>query len=259
MPVLKQQPHTPLIRDAVVLDLGDLGRQAAKLRAAAEAKAQRILADARAEAQRILSGAEQQGFEKGHAEGLAKGVEEGRAKGHADALAAGGESVSQTTAAFNAVAQQWQEQRTAMDRDARQQVLEFALRFARKLTHRVIEVDPKVVVDQVAAALDRVLEPTDVAIRIHPDDRPTLKEVLPDLLAGLSHLQNVAVVDDPAVGRGGCVLGLNGGEVDATIETQTRRIVELMLPQTVSDQSSVASDQAASGDAENDSAVQPDH
>ena len=40
MPVLRNQQSRPAMKDAVVLDLGDIGAQAEKLRRAAEAKAQ---------------------------------------------------------------------------------------------------------------------------------------------------------------------------------------------------------------------------
>ncbi|MEM7626404.1 MAG: FliH/SctL family protein [Planctomycetota bacterium] len=230
MPIVKQHTAKPLTRDAVVLDLGDLGKQAAKLRAASEAKARQILADARDEAQRIIGAAEKQGHERGHAAGLAQGLEEGRAQGHAEALAAGTTQVKQVTDRFSAVAREWDEQRDHLGRDGRSALLEFALSFARKLTHRVIATDPQVVVEQVGEALARVLEPTDVTIRIHPEDRPVLQDVLPDLLAGMANLQHVTLLDDDAVGRGGCVLGLRGGEVDASIDTQMRRIAELLVP-----------------------------
>ncbi|MEM6856179.1 MAG: FliH/SctL family protein [Planctomycetota bacterium] len=230
MPILKQQASQPLIRDAVVLDLGDLGRQAARLRAAAQAKAEQILTDARDEAQRIIAAAEQTGYDAGHAKGLAEGTAQGQAQGHAEALAAGAEQVQHTTAQFEAVAQEWDAYRTQLDRDARTAVLRFALNFARQITHRVIEVDPAVIVDQVSSALSRVLEPTDVTIRVHPEDQSALREVLPDLLAGLPHLQHVELVEDAAVGRGGCRLALRGGEVDASIETQIRRLTEVILP-----------------------------
>ncbi|MEO1227248.1 MAG: FliH/SctL family protein, partial [Pseudomonadota bacterium] len=115
---------------------------------------------------------------------------------------------------------------------------------AQKLTHRVIEADAGVVADQVAAALSRVMEPTDVVIHVHPDDRATLSEVLPDLLAGLSHLQRVDLTDDPAVGRGGCRLSLRGGEVDAAIDTQIARLVDAIQPPPV-----VADDPRESPDA----------
>ncbi|MBB6430738.1 FliH/SctL family protein [Algisphaera agarilytica] len=230
MPILKQQASQPLIRDAVVLDLGDLGKQAAKLKAAAQARAEQILQDARDEAQRIIAAAEQTGFDAGHAKGLAQGMEEGKAQGHAEALAAGNERVQHVTAQFDAVAKDWDAYRTEMDREARSAVLRFALKFAQQVTHRVIEVDPGVIADQVATALSHVLEPTDVAIRVHPEDQAALREVLPDLLAGLSHLQHVDLIEDESVGRGGCKLGLNGGEVDASIPTQIRRLTEVILP-----------------------------
>lgn len=230
MPIIKQQISQPLIRDAVVLDLGDLGRQAARLRAAAQAKAEQILTDARDEAQRIIAAAEQTGYDAGHAKGLAQGLEAGQSQGHAEALAAGAQQVKQTTERFDAVAKDWDTHRTQLDRDARTAVLSFALKFARQVTHRVVEVDPTVIADQVSSALSRVLEPTDVAIRVHPDDQATLREVLPDLLAGLPYLQHVELVEDAAVGRGGCKLALRGGEVDASIATQIRRLTEVILP-----------------------------
>lgn len=230
MPILKQQISQPLIRDAVVLDLGDLGRQAARLRAAAQAKAEQILTNARDEAQRIIAAAEQTGYDAGHVKGLAEGLEAGQSQGHAEAIAAGAQQVKQTTERFDAVAKEWDAHRTQLDRDARSAVLSFALKFARQVTHRVVEVDPTVIADQVSSALSRVLEPTDVAIRVHPDDQATLREVLPDLLAGLPHLQHVELVEDAAVGRGGCKLALQGGEVDASIDTQIRRLTEVILP-----------------------------
>jgi len=230
MPIIKQQISQPLIRDAVVLDLGDLGRQAARLRAAAQAKAEQILTDARDEAQRIIAAAKQTGYDAGHAQGLAEGLEQGQTQGHAQALAASGEQVQQLTQQFTAVAQQWNDHRTQLDRDARSAVLSFAVKFAQQVTHRVVEVDPDVIKDQVASALSRVLEPTDVTIHVHPDDQATLREVLPDLLAGLTHLQHVELAEDPAVGRGGCQLYLRGGEIDATLATQIRRLTEVMLP-----------------------------
>ena len=230
MPVLKTQNSTPLIRDAVVLDLGDLGRQAALLKAAAQQRAQRILEDARVEAQRITAGAQEAGHAAGHAAGLAQGLEEGRAQGHAQALADAQQHVQQVTQTMAAVAADWQQHRAALETEARAAVLRFALRFAEKLTHRVIQVRPEVVVDQVAAALRHVLEPTDVVIHTHPDDRPILEEVLPQLMVNLTQIQHVTCHEDPEVGRGGCVLGLRGGEVDATLDTQIRRLVELIQP-----------------------------
>jgi len=231
MPVVKQHNTSPMIRDAVVLDLGDLGRQAARLRAAAEAKAQRILEDAKAQADQIIAAAHQQGYDAGYEKGQVQGGTDGHEAGRAEALAQGTTQVKQTTDRFLAMSQEWHEHRTQLDREARGAVLDFAIKLAGKLTHRIVQVDPAVVGDQVAAALSRVLEPTDVLIRIHPEDRPVVQEVLPDVLAGLSHLKEVSLHDDDQVGRGGCVLAFRGGQVDASLSTQMTRIVQTLVPE----------------------------
>jgi len=240
MPLLKSQLAPPAMKEAVVLDLGDLGAQAEKIREQAKREAEAILADARQEAERLAAASEAAATERGHAEGLARGLEEGRVQGKQEALAQSQEQLASLTAAWTATADGWQQQRTAMQRDAREAVLDFALRVAEKVVHRVVELDGETASRQVAAALESVLANHDVSIRIHPDDRATVEDALPKLVVHLGEQTNVTLTDDPAVGRGGCVLSSGAGEVDATIETQLTRIAELILPGGISESSSKA-------------------
>jgi len=69
MALIKAAQTGDLQREAIVLDLGDLRRQAADLRAAAEATAERIVDEARRQAKALTDGA----AERGHAEGLERG------------------------------------------------------------------------------------------------------------------------------------------------------------------------------------------
>jgi flagellar biosynthesis/type III secretory pathway protein FliH len=95
---------------------------------------------------------------------------------------------------------------------ARQQVIDLALSMAGKIVGELVELDPRL--------LDRIYERSlreagpllPVAIRVHPDDR---ERTGIDRVAGE---QGVEVVDDPAVGRGGCRLEAQGVTVDATVE-----------------------------------------
>lgn len=230
MPVLKATQHTSFPRDAIVLDLSDLSRQAAKLRMAAETKAARILTDAERQAATLVEGAEARGYEAGRSEGFARGLEEGREQGRQDALAAASSQLGALQQAWVDVARQLDAQRRDLDREARQMVLEFALKVAEKLVHRTIEVDPTVVVDQVVAALSQVLRPLGVVVRVHPDDKPLLEEAMPELMAEFGRFEHVQMVDDMEVARGGCVVTYGEGEVDATIDTQIRRVIDLILP-----------------------------
>ena len=231
MPVLKQTNTTPAMREAIVLDLGDIGAQAARIRAAAEAQAAQIIADAQAKSHSLAQQVHEQAQEQGYADGIEKGLVEGREQGHAEALAETAEQLRQLTAAWSQVATDWEQQRVDMEREARQAVLEFALSAAEKIVHRVIEVDETVVIDQVAQALSLVLSAHDASVRIHPVDRPLLEDAMPQLVQELGTLEHIDLADDEEVTPGGCVVAFGQGRIDATIERQLQRLVDLILPE----------------------------
>ncbi|XAL99029.1 FliH/SctL family protein [Phycisphaeraceae bacterium D3-23] len=230
MPLLKSQLAPPAMKEAIVLDLGDLGAQAAKIRMRAEAEAERIIEDAHARAAAIVTQREQEADERGYAAGLERGRAEGQEQGKAQALAQAHEEIARLTATWTDVATQWETQRTAMQRDARQSVTAFALRAVEKIVHRVVETDTDTVARQVAAALELVLSQHDVVVRIHPDDRERIENTLPQIVERIGDLGHVLLADDPDVGPGGCALAFGSGHIDATIETQLERITDLVLP-----------------------------
>lgn len=236
MPVLKQHNNVPAMREAIVLDLGDIGAQAARIRASAETQAQQIIAAAEAKAEKIVRERSVQAQETGYAEGLEAGVQEGRQAGRAEALAQASEQLAQLTAAWSTVIGEWEQQRHEMEREARQSVVDFALATAEKVVHRVIQVDEGVVVDQAAQALSLVLSSHNASVRIHPVDRPLLNDAIPQLLGELSSIEHIDLIDDEAITPGGCIVSFGQGEIDATIETQMQRLVDMILPEPIAPQ-----------------------
>lgn len=231
MPVLKQHNNTPAMREAIVLDLGDIGAQAARIRAAAETQASKIISEAQAKSESLADELHDQAQKQGYADGLEKGIAEGREQGRAEALAQSSEQLQQLSAAWSQVANDWEQQRTDMEREARQAVLSFALSAAEKIVHRVIEVDESVVVDQAAQALSLVLSSHNANVCIHPVDRPMLEDALPDLIKELASLEHIELIDDESITPGGCVVAFGQGRVDATIERQLQRLIDLILPE----------------------------
>ncbi|MEM6392323.1 MAG: FliH/SctL family protein [Planctomycetota bacterium] len=230
MPLLKAQAAAPAIKQAVVLDLGDLGAQAAKLRMAAEARAQQIIAEAEDKAAQLIEEARGQGLEQGREKGHAQGLEQGLKDGQTQALAKWQDQLQNLTDAWADTTTRLDAFRGDLQRDARESVLRFALRFAEKVTHRIVEIDENVITDQIANALDHVLEPMDVAVHLHPLDRDNLTQALPGILAQSEHIKHVQLVDDESISPGGCVLHFGDGRIDASIETQTQRLTDLILP-----------------------------
>jgi flagellar assembly protein FliH len=217
------------MNDAIVLDLGDLRRQATDLRGQAEAQAKRILADAREQARRLTEGAEAIGRQAGFDAGYAAGLEEGNKVGHVGGLAQASAALMKLQEAWIAAAQTWDEQRRQMVLEAQQSVLELAVEMARKIVQRVPRIDPSIVVDQVSAALDHVTRPCDVVITIHPQDRPLVEQALPALVRNLSQTQHASLAEDANIAPGGCVVTYGRGQIDATLKTQLDRLVHTLL------------------------------
>ena len=230
MALIRNREAEQSAQDAIVLDLGDLRREADRLRRQAHEEAERIRADARAEAQRLTEGAEQRGYEAGYQKGHAEGLEAGRKEGHEAALKQAESSLNQLQQAWVDAAKQWDAERRDMLREARQSVLRLAIRMAEKIVRRVPAVEPGIVQDQVAAAIEHVARPCDVTVRIHPDDRDLVQHAIPQAADQLGQGEHVTLKEDNAIERGGCVIDYGKGRIDATLGTQLDRLVEALLP-----------------------------
>ncbi len=259
MALIKHAQATLMAREAVVLDLGDLRNQGEAIIAQARARAAEIIREAEAERDRIVAGASQ----KGHAEGSVRGEADGRAKGETAGKA---EALATHAAAFEALCAGWTDALSNFESirqdllDAAQHdVVQLALLIAERVTKRLIQSDPSVVVSQVSAALGLVLRSTSVTISVHPDDLELVRSAMPTLAANTAAAKHSTLRQDSRLSRGSCVVrsagaherlcapqdsahatAINtgdinaregtGGEIDASIEVQLDRIAELIVP-----------------------------
>lgn len=214
-------------------DLGDLKRQAEQVLEAARVEAGKILEQARAEAARLVEQAGPRGFAEGRETGMIEGREEGRRLGREATLAEFGPRLEHLTASWTEAVAALESRRNDMLLAAREDVLAFALAMGGKIARRVIDADPSVVKDQVAEALALVSEPTGVVVLINPQDRKLVESVLDELCERIGRSGHVELKDDPQVERGGCVIATGKGRIDATIDRQIERVVEALLPGTV--------------------------
>lgn len=230
MPVLKSETASSATKDAIVLDMGDLRRQADQLRQVAQQHAQKIVQDAKQQAADIAAQARAEAIEQGHREGFEKGEAEGREQGHAEALAENRQQLTQMQDVWQSQFAEWNAQREAMETDAKHVVLKMGSMFGEKIVHRVVEIDPTVVVHQLTESLSYVMKPSNVTIKINPNDRPMIDDALPQLLATLSHLERVRVDEDATIAPGGCIIDFGKGRIDSTVDKQLDRLVETILP-----------------------------
>ncbi|MGI9012759.1 MAG: FliH/SctL family protein [Phycisphaerales bacterium] len=230
MAVIKKQHAGAAIRNAIVLDLAEVRDEARAIRRDAQDQADAIVKAAQAEAKsnatEMAAAARKEGHEAGYSEGRAEGEREA----HAAALAEHRESFTSLQSQWQVALDAWDAERACMIREARTEVLQLALLLTEKITKRAIEVSPDLISDQLAAAIAVVLNPAQLQVAVHPDDRPMIESALPGLLASVSTCQSIDVVEDDTLMRGGCIVRTQGGSIDASIETQLAQIALALLP-----------------------------
>ncbi len=231
MPILKQSDAAPLLNDpTVVLDLGDLQRQADRIIAAAEQEAERILEAARAAARdegvRIRAEAEAAGRVDGETAGRATGEERGRA----EAMAAAEASLDRLQEAWIGALQEWSARRTADLAAAREDVVALGVAIAERIVHGTVEGDRAAAARQAAAALELLSDAREVRVLVHPEDEAVVAEAMPRLAGAVGGAAHVSLGTDASVDRGGVVVRSGEGTVDARIETQLRRIAAALVP-----------------------------
>ncbi|MCA9273886.1 MAG: hypothetical protein KDA31_12680 [Phycisphaerales bacterium] len=236
MAVIKKSEAVNAARNAVVLDLGDIARQAELLRRRAEEQAEAIVADAREQRERLVS----TGYTEGHVEGSKKGYSEGFTKGEEEgkqeSTAAARVKLDEIEKAWTEALDDFADRRHHLLVECKENVIRLALSIAERVIHRAVSLDERVVLAQVEHALKLIGRPTRVAVLINPEDGAMVRRALPSISARLGAIEHVVLEEDPSITRGGCVVRTaEGGEIDASLETQIGRIAQTLLPQISND------------------------
>jgi len=237
VPLIKNVRARELVQGAVVMNLGDVREEAARILDHARAEADRILAEARAEAGRLTDGAAErghaEGLARGEAEGRAAGLEQGRAEGAAAAEAAMATQLAAIGEGWTTALQQVLQSRELLRDEARRDLLRLSLAIAERVLGRLPAHDPTVVVDQVEAAIAMLSGATRLRIRVHPDDLEMIERHFGSTVAGIREASDldVGLESDESIIRGGCVVSAGDGEIDSRLDQQVSRIVHGVFPE----------------------------
>jgi flagellar biosynthesis/type III secretory pathway protein FliH len=167
----------------------------------------------------ILAGAEMRAAEIA-AEAAARGREEGIAAAHEllaparDALVAGAGELTALRAALAA--------------QAERRAVELGVAIARKVLGAALGADPALVKEVVLGALRSTTERERLVVEVNPEDVELVRASVADAAAQLG-VGRLEVVAERRVARGGCVVRMEDGEIDATIAEQLARAEEVLM------------------------------
>ena len=117
--------------------------------------------------------------------------------------------------------------RAEVMRRAEADTVRLAVEIARRILHRELSTDMSALEALIQAALRKLQTQEVYRVRVHPGQEQLLKACL--LEAGRG--QDVAVIGDPLQPEGGALFEINGGALDASVETQVREIERALMDQ----------------------------
>ncbi len=148
--------------------------------------------------------------------------DEARREGHEAGFAEGAELARQQADRLAGLADGLDDALKRLDQDVAEEIVALAIEIARQMVRRTLAENPEeAVIETVRAALNQ-LPQAQLRIHVHPDDVALARTYLADQPTHLHH----QVLEDDTVTRGGCRLQSPASEIDATVETRWRRILE---------------------------------
>ncbi len=157
--------------------------------------------------------------EEARANGYSVGYREGLEAGQ-QAMAT---TMTETTAQFAELLGNLQIALAHLDQHVAEQVLSVALEIAAQVLRGAINTRPELLLPVIREALAALpLHHAHVVLRLSPVDATVIREQIGEQLAQTG----AQIIDDPEISPGGCLLVAGASEVDATIETRWKRVLE---------------------------------
>ena len=144
-----------------------------------------------------------------HKDGYAAGYEEGTARVRMEAMH------------LDALIENLSTALGTLDQQIAEELLALAVEVARKVVSQTLAIKPDVILATVREALQQLPQP-DAVIFLHPEDAALVSHAMGEQLDHTGH----RIFDDATLTRGSCRIEVGGSQIDATIETRWRRVVE---------------------------------
>ena len=162
-------------------------------------------------------------IERIHDEARRAGYEVGLAEGRTAGEAAGRESLAAQATQFAALTENLQQALLAADQNIAEQLLAVALEVAAQVTRSALKVNPELLLPVIREAITSLpLHHAHIVLRLNGADIGLVREQLGEQFAQTG----TQLIEDNNVTPGGCLLQAGASEVDASIETRWKRVLE---------------------------------
>ncbi len=108
--------------------------------------------------------------------------------------------------------------------DTLAQVLPLALKAAKKIVGKELELHPDSIVDIVIQAIAPVTQNKKITIYVNKEDKELLDKEKPQIKAILEQVESLIIQERGDITKGGCIIETEKGIINATLENQFRAL-----------------------------------
>ncbi len=154
--------------------------------------------------------------------------EKGFEQGQKDGLALGQKRIDEIAKRMENLITELSKLKEQIYKEAEQEILALSLEIARKIVKREVTTSPEIILNSIREAARFLTERTKLKIFLNPDDLETVKENIAEL--GVKNkIENIEIVEDVSINKGGCILETGFGKINATIEDQFEAIKNALV------------------------------
>ncbi|AYE36175.1 flagellar assembly protein FliH [Borrelia turcica IST7] len=106
------------------------------------------------------------------------------------------------------------------------QIMKLVMQIAVKVVKKIVDTQKNVVIENVNEALRKIKNKTNIIIRVNLDDVDIVRHEKNEFISKFNFIEHLEVIEDVNIGKGGCVIETDFGEIDARISSQLDRIEE---------------------------------
>ncbi len=108
--------------------------------------------------------------------------------------------------------------------ELQKQILPIALKAARRIVGKELEMHPEAIVDIVLQTLATVAQSKQITIFVSKKDREALEAAKPRLKEVMEQIESFTILDRSDITPGGCIIETESGIINATYENQWRAL-----------------------------------
>ena len=158
-----------------------------------------------------------------------KAYDDGFVKGEADGYEAGLLAAKEKTDQLTLILTELEGFWLNLVKTGEARIIELVSRVAEKVVYGHVSVDNEIITRAILDVFEKIPDPVDATITVHPADYEYIEVVKDDLFEKIKGLKQVRILSDQLISPGGCRIETKAGEVDTTIEERLEAVKKSIL------------------------------